>query len=56
MLVSMLVNGYDADAWCGLYRYKLMWAITSVKAYADTDARRGQGLRVIHCTKYNNAK
>ena len=40
---SMLVNGYDADAWYGLYKYKLMWAITSVNA----DARCGQGLRRV---------
>ena len=37
MLPSMLENGYDTDAWCGLYRYKLMWA--------HTDARCGQGLK-----------
>ena len=41
-LASMLENGCDADARCGLYRYKLMWAITSVHA----DARCGQGLTV----------
>ena len=46
MLASMLENGYEADAWCGLYRYKSMWAITSVNADADADAdsRCGQGL------------
>ena len=40
---SMLVNVYDADAWYGLYRYKLMGAIRSVNA----DARCGQGLRRV---------
>ena len=29
-LVSMLEDGYNTDAWCGLYKYKLMWAITSI--------------------------
>ena len=41
-LASMLENGYDADARCGLYRYKLMCAITSVHA----DSRCGQSLTV----------
>ena len=36
----MLENGYDADAWCGLYRYKLMWAITG----GNADTVCGQGL------------
>ena len=36
-LVSMLGSGYEADAWCGLSRYKSMWAITSL----NTDARCG---------------
>ena len=34
-LTSMLQNSYDGDAWCGLYKYKSMWAITSVNAEAD---------------------
>ena len=34
---STFVNGYDADACCGLYRHKLMWAITSVNADAWCD-------------------
>ena len=32
---SMLEIGYDADNWCGLYKYKSMWAITSVDADPD---------------------
>ena len=27
----------DADAWCVLYRYKLMWAITSMNTDVDAD-------------------
>ena len=34
---SVLVNGHDADAWCGLCRYKSMWAITSINAVARCD-------------------
>ena len=41
----MLENVYDADPWCGLYRYQSMWAITSINADADTDARCGYTLR-----------
>ena len=41
MLGSMLGNGHDADAWCGLDRYKSVWAITSVNA----DIRYGQNFR-----------
>ena len=29
-LASTFEKGYDTNAWCGLYRYKSMWAITSV--------------------------
>ena len=42
----MLASGYDAYAWCGLCRYKLMWAITSVNV--DTDAQCDQGLTLSH--------
>ena len=37
-LASIPRNGYEADPWCGLYRYKSMWAITSVNA--DTHTHR----------------
>ena len=46
MQASKLENGDDTDAWCGLNRYKSMWAITSVKADTDADTRCGQGLLV----------
>ena len=36
---SILEIGYDADTWCGLYRCKLMWAITRANVNANTDAR-----------------
>ena len=36
-LASVPEIGYDVDAWCGLSRYKSLWAITSVNA----DARCG---------------
>ena len=29
---SMLEIGYEVDAWCGLYRCKSMWTITSINA------------------------
>ena len=35
MLASMLANGYDTDAWCGLQWCKSMWAITSINVDAD---------------------
>ena len=38
----MLENGYDTDAWCGLYRHKLIWAIASINA--DADSWCGQSL------------
>ena len=30
MLASILENRYDADAWCELYRYKSLWASTTL--------------------------
>ena len=41
---SMFGNGYDADAWYGLHRYKLLMAVTGVNAETDADTRCGQGL------------
>ena len=40
----MLMNGYHTDTWYELYRYKLMWAITSANANADTGDWCGQNL------------
>ena len=52
-LASMLENGYEASAWCWLYRHKLMWAITSVNS--DVDDRCGQGLKlVVPCLSLRN--
>ena len=31
---SRLEIGYDTDTWCGLYRCKSMWTITSLNTYA----------------------
>ena len=45
MLVSMLENGYDADAWCRLSGYKSMWTITSVNA--DVDGQCGWTLSLL---------
>ena len=36
---SVMASVTDSDAWCGLYRYKLMWSITSVDAATAADAR-----------------
>ena len=41
MLASTLENGYGTDAYCEWYRYKSMWAITSINA----DARCGYSPR-----------
>ena len=41
MQASMPENGDDADAWCGLYKYTLMWATTSVNvSWCGQDIRR----------------
>ena len=49
-IVGILENGYDADTWCGLYRYRLMRPITSVNADDDSDAWFNQGLKSpCHC-------
>ena len=46
----MSLNGYDTIPWCGLYRYRLMWAITSINA----DAYCGWGVRSISFKLANN--
>ena len=61
MLVSMLENGYDTDAWCGSCRHRSMWPTTSVNADAPCDKTlrnslteilfktRKKSLRIIFC-------
>ena len=43
ILVLIIVNWYAADAWCGLYRYKSMWALQVTLG----DARCCQGLKLV---------